>query len=52
MIRGQIVRMSVAEDATVQTDVGAQVRDLRERVTTLADGMTEAVAKVDAQPAP
>ena len=48
VIRGQIVRMSVAEDSSVQDDLGAQVRDLRERVTTLADGMGEAVAQVDA----
>jgi hypothetical protein len=51
VIRGQIVRMSVAEDASIQDDLGAQLRDLRERVTTLADGMGEAADQVSAAPA-
>jgi hypothetical protein len=48
VIRGQIVRMSVAEDSSIQDDVGRQVRDLRERVTSLADGMSQAFAKTEA----
>jgi hypothetical protein len=46
VIRGEIVRMSVAEDASVQDDVADQVRSLRERVSTLADGLTEATSKL------
>jgi hypothetical protein len=51
VIRGQIVRMSVAEDSSIQDDLGAQLRDLRERVSTLADGMGEAAAQVGSAPA-
>jgi len=46
VIHGQIVKMSVVEDAAVQDDLAGQVRDLRQRVTSLADGMTDAVAHV------
>jgi hypothetical protein len=48
VVRGQIVRMSVVEDATVQDDLAGQVRDLRERVSTLAEGMSEAYSRVGA----
>ena len=46
VIRGQIVRMSVAEDASVQDDLAGQVRNLRERMTTVAEGLTEASAQL------
>jgi hypothetical protein len=48
VIRGQIVRMSVAEDASVQDDVAGQVRSLRERVSTLADGLTQVTSRLAA----
>jgi hypothetical protein len=46
VIRGQIVRMSVAEDASVQDDLAGQVRSLRERVSALAEGLTEATSSL------
>jgi hypothetical protein len=46
VIRGQIVRMSVAEDASVQDDVADQVRNLRERMTLVAEGLTEATSQL------
>ena len=46
-IRGQIVRMSVTEEASVQEDVARDVRRLREEVGAVAEGMTEAYGKLD-----
>jgi hypothetical protein len=45
-VHGQLVRMSVAEEAAGQTELAKQVRDLRDRVKALAQGMTEAYAQV------
>jgi hypothetical protein len=45
-IHGQIVRMSVAEESSMQNDIAGQVRELRERVSTLADGFGEAFGKL------
>ena len=42
--------MSVAEDASVQDDLADQVRDLRERVSTVAEGLSEATSQLDAAP--
>ena len=50
VIRGQIVRMSVQEDSSIQDDLGAQLKDLRQRVSTLADGMGEAADAVASAP--
>jgi hypothetical protein len=47
-IRGQIVRMSVTEEASVQDDVARDVRRLREEVGAVAEGMSEAYSRVDA----
>ena len=46
VIRGEIVRMTVAEDAGVQDDLADQVRDLRERVSTVAEGLSEATSQL------
>jgi hypothetical protein len=45
-IHGQIVRMSVTEEAAAQGEVATQVRSLREEVGAVADGMREAYAQV------
>ena len=45
-IHGQIVRMSVTEEAAAQADVAAQVRDLRREVSAAADAMREAYGEV------
>jgi hypothetical protein len=47
VIRGEIVRMSVAEDASVQDDLADQVRDLRNRVSTVSEGLSEATSRLD-----
>jgi hypothetical protein len=46
VVRGEIVRMSVAEDASVQDDLADQVRDLRRRVSSVAEGLSEAAAQL------
>jgi len=51
VIRGEIVRMSVAEDASVQDDLAEQVRNLRERVSSVADGLSEATSQLGASAA-
>jgi hypothetical protein len=38
--------MSVAEESSMQNDIAGQVRELRERVSTLADGFGEAFGKL------
>ena len=38
--------MSVAEDASVQDDLAGQVRSLRERVSTLAEGLSETTSQL------
>jgi hypothetical protein len=47
VVHGQVVRISVTDDAREQENVAGQVRALRERVGVLADGMREAVAELD-----
>ena len=47
-IRGELVRMSVAGEAEQQADTAERVRNLREEVGALADGMREAYARTDA----
>ena len=39
VVRGQLVRMSVAEEASLQDDVADQVRDLRERIGGVAQAL-------------
>lgn len=46
VVRGEIVRMSIAEDASVQDDLADQVRDLRQRVSTVAEGLSEAASQL------
>jgi hypothetical protein len=41
-IHGQIVRMNATEEALVQADVAAEVRNLRREVNIEADAMREA----------
>jgi hypothetical protein len=52
VIRGEIVRMSVAEDASVQDDLADQVRDLRERVSSVAEGLSDAASQLDPATSP
>jgi hypothetical protein len=47
IVHGQLVRMSVANDTHLQEDVARELSDLRERVSTFADGMRDAVARLD-----
>lgn len=47
IVHGQLVRMSVANDTHLQEDVARELRDLRDRVGTFAEGMREAVARLD-----
>jgi len=46
VIHAQLARMSVSSDASIQEDIARQVRDLRQRVGTVATGMGEAVDKI------
>ena len=47
IVHGQLVRMSVANDTHLQEDVARELSDLRERVGTFAEGMREAVSRLD-----
>lgn len=47
VVHAHLVRMSVADDARLQEDVAGEVRELRERVGTVADAMRDAVAPFD-----
>jgi hypothetical protein len=55
VVHGDVVRMSVADERSMQDDLAGRVRDLRERVGTLAGGIDEAMGRVStddpAQPA-
>ena len=46
VIHAQLVRMSVSSDASFQEGIARQVRDLRQRVGTVATEMGEAVDKI------
>ena len=46
-VHGQLVRMSVANDTHLQEDVARELSDLRHRVSTFAEGMRDAVARLD-----
>ena len=47
VVHGQLVRISVANDTHLQEDVARELSDLRERVSTFAEGMREAVSRLD-----
>ena len=47
VIHAQLVRMSVADEARVQEDVAAEVRDLRRRVSSIAEALRETAAEVE-----
>jgi hypothetical protein len=47
IVHGQLVRMSVVNDTHLQEDVARELSDLRERVGTFAEGMREAVSRLD-----
>jgi hypothetical protein len=46
-IRGELVRMSIAGEAEQQSETAERVRNLREEVGAMADGMREAYARAD-----
>jgi hypothetical protein len=46
-IRGELVRISVAGEAEAQAETAERVRDLRQEVGAMADGMREAYARAD-----
>jgi hypothetical protein len=46
VIHGQLVRISVSYDPQLQEDVAREVRDLRTRVSTMADGLRAATDEV------
>lgn len=56
VVRAQLVRMSIAEEGEVQQQVTGELRDLRGRMSSLAQGMQEAFAGLpapaSAEPAP
>jgi hypothetical protein len=47
VVRGEVVRMTVAGEAAGQEDVAAQVRELRERVGAISEGISEAVGRLE-----
>jgi hypothetical protein len=51
-IHGELVRITVAEDAFARERVAEQVRELRRRVTAVAEGMDEAVHELEPPPEP
>lgn len=46
-VHAQLMRVSVASEATGQDELAGQVRDLREQVKDLAQGMSEAYSEAD-----
>jgi hypothetical protein len=47
VVHGELVRISVADDAIAQEGLADQVRHLRQRVGAVAEGMTEAAKELD-----
>jgi hypothetical protein len=47
VVHGELVRISVVDDAIAQDGLAGQVRDLRRRVGAVADGMSEAAKELD-----
>jgi hypothetical protein len=50
VVRAQLVRMSIAEEGQVQQQVTGELKDLRGRMSSLAQGMQEAFAGLPASP--
>ncbi len=46
-IRGQLISVSASSDASNQQRIAAEVRGLREEMSTLAQGMSEAFEQTD-----
>lgn len=47
IVHGQLVRMDVANETHLQEEVARELGDLRERMETFAEGMREAVSRLD-----
>jgi hypothetical protein len=47
VVHGELVRISIADDAVAQEGLTDQVRDLRRRVGAVAEGMNEATKELD-----
>ena len=47
IVHGELVRISIADEAIAQDVLAGQVRDLRQRVGAVAEGMTEAAKELD-----
>jgi hypothetical protein len=47
IVRGEVVRMTVAGEAAGQEEVGAQLRELRERVGAVSEEISEAVGRLE-----
>jgi hypothetical protein len=47
IVHGELVRISVADEAIAQDGLAGQVRDLRQRVGAVAEGMTEATKELE-----
>lgn len=45
VVHGQMVRMSVAEESLMQDELASQVRELRDRVGAVAEGLNEAFSQ-------
>lgn len=50
VVHGQLVRMNVAEEAGLQEDLAGEVRDLRERVGAVAEGLSAAFERAPSAP--
>ncbi|MEA2475366.1 MAG: hypothetical protein QOE06_3281 [Thermoleophilaceae bacterium] len=51
-IRGQLLSVSAASEGATQRQLASDVRDLREQMGAVADGMNEALAETSAAPEP
>jgi outer membrane murein-binding lipoprotein Lpp len=51
-IRGQLLSVSAASEGATQRQLASDVRDLREQMGAVAEGMNEALAETDAAPEP
>jgi hypothetical protein len=52
VVRAQLVRMSIAEEGEVQQQVTGELRDMRSRMSALAQGMQDAFAGLPATSPP
>jgi len=51
VVHGQLVRVNVAEEASLQDDLAGEVRSLRERVGAVAEGLGAAFERAPASEA-